>query len=145
MPLIPENANLAVKEALSHYGRIDILVNNAGQGIYKPIAETTVQDFEDLIASNLKSSFLFTRAVAPHFVKQKHGTMIFVSSVAGLRGAANEAVYSATKFAQIGFAQSVDEELRLHGIRVCTICPGGMKTEFALEMDATRRMLLAPR
>jgi short-subunit dehydrogenase len=57
--------------------------------------------------------------------------------VAGLAGAGNVAVYSATKFAQVGFEQPLDEELRLYGIKVCTLCPGGMKTEFAVGRGRT--------
>jgi len=65
-------------------------------------------------------------------IEQKSGTILFISSVAGLQGVAGEAVYSASKFAQVGFAQSLDAELRKHGIKVGTICPGGVKTEFAV-------------
>lgn len=65
-------------------------------------------------------------------VKQGSGVVLFVSSVAGPAGPANEAVYAATKFAQTGLAQSLDAEFRNHGIKVGVIHPGGMKTEFAV-------------
>ncbi len=128
----PETAEAARARALGAFGRIDILINNAGLGNYKPLVETTVEDYDELMNSNMRSSFVFTRAVAPHLIAQRSGTVVFVSSVAGLAGAANEAVYSASKFAQVGFAQSVDEELRPSGVKVTALCPGGIKTEFAV-------------
>lgn len=128
----PRVAEATVALALKEFGRIDILVNNAGLGNYKALVDTTVEDYDELMNSNMRSSFLFTRAVAPHFIAQKSGAVVFISSVAGLAGAANETVYSASKFAQVGFAQAVDEELRPYGIKVCALCPGGIKTEFAV-------------
>ncbi len=127
-----KTAEAAVQLAMERFGRIDLLVNNAGQGSYKPLVETSEAEYDELMNSNMRSSFVFTRAVAPHLIAQKSGVVVFVSSVAGLAGAANEAVYCASKFAQVGFAQALDEELRPHGVKVCTLCPGGMKTEFAV-------------
>lgn len=118
--------------ALNKFGRVDILVNNAGIGNYKQLIDTTLDDYDDLMRTNMRSSFLFSRAVAPHMVAQRSGTILFVSSVAGVAGTANEAVYSATKFAQVGFAQSLDQELYPYGIKVTALIAGGMKTEFAL-------------
>ncbi len=128
----PKVAEAAVALALREFGRIDILVNNAGLGNYKALVDTTVEEYDELMNSNMRSSFLFTRAVAPHLIARRGGSVVFISSVAGLAGAANETVYSASKFAQVGFAQAVDEELRPYGIKVCALCPGGIKTEFAV-------------
>lgn len=127
-----ETADTAVFLALERYGRVDILINNAGQGNYKQLVETTPADFDELMNANVRSGFLFTRAAAPHMIAQRSGTIIFISSVAGLAGAANESVYCATKFAQVGFAQALDAELRPHGIKVEVLCPGGIKTDFAV-------------
>ena len=71
-------------------------------------------------------------------LKQKQGTVLMISSMAGLYGFAGEAVYCATKFAQVGFAQALDRELRPHGIKVGVICPGGVKTEFAIGRGRTQ-------
>jgi 3-oxoacyl-[acyl-carrier protein] reductase len=68
------------------------------------------------------------------------GDIVIVSSVAGLRGGADEAVYAATKFAQVGLACSLDRELREQGIRVSTICPAGVETEFAMGLGRTKDM-----
>jgi 3-oxoacyl-[acyl-carrier protein] reductase len=118
--------------AESEFGRLDILINNAGAGNYKNLVDTSVEEYESLMDGNMKSSFLFARAAAPGMIARKSGEILFISSVAGLQGCAGESVYSASKFAQIGFAQSLDAELRKHNIKVGTICPGGVKTEFAV-------------
>jgi 3-oxoacyl-[acyl-carrier protein] reductase len=127
--------------ALATYGQLDILINNAGAGNYKPLVETSAAEFDELIAVNLRSGFVFSRHAAPLMIEQKSGVILFVSSVAGLQGAGGEAVYSATKFAQRGFAQALDAELRPHGIRVGTIFPGGVKTEFALGRGRTEQSI----
>lgn len=127
-----ETAQAVTEAALEAFGRIDILINNAGAGFYKPFLETSAAEFDQLVSSNLRTGFLFARHVLPTMVEQRSGIVVFVSSVAGLAGPANEAVYAATKFAQTGFAQSLDAEFRPHGIKVGVIHPGGMKTEFAV-------------
>jgi len=127
----------AVALALAEYGRLDILINNAGAGNYKNLVDTSVQEYDALMDSNMKSSFLFARYAAPVMIEQKSGEILFISSVAGLQGYAGEAVYCASKFAQVGFAQALDGELRKHGIKVGTICPGGVKTEFAVGKGRT--------
>ena len=118
--------------ALKKYGRVDILVNNAGLGNYKLLVDTTVGEYDELMRVNMRSSFLFSRAVAPGMIERRSGSIIFVASVAGVTGTANEAVYCATKFAQVGFAQALDQELFAHGIKVTSVIAGGMKTEFAI-------------
>ncbi len=123
--------------ALSTFGHLDILINNAGVGNYKPLINTSVDEYDQLMDANMKSSFLFSRHAIPPMVARKSGTMLFISSIAGLRGYAGEAVYCATKFAQVGFAQALDAELRPHNINVGSICPGGTKTEFALGKGRT--------
>jgi 3-oxoacyl-[acyl-carrier protein] reductase len=125
-------AQQAIALAIATFGHLDIVINNAGAGNYKNLVDTSVEEYDALINANLKSGFLFSRYAVPHMMEQKRGTILFISSVAGLQGVAGEAVYSASKFAQVGFAQSLDAELRKHGIKVGTICPGGVKTEFAV-------------
>jgi len=99
--------------------------------------DTSAEEYDALMDANMKSSFLFTRHAAPSMIAQKSGEILFVSSVAGLQGYAGEAVYCASKFAQVGFAQALDGELRKFGIKVGTICPGGVKTEFAIGKGRT--------
>jgi NADP-dependent 3-hydroxy acid dehydrogenase YdfG len=130
-------AESVLNAALSQFGRVDVLINCAGQGFYKPLLETALEEYDELMNSNMRSSFVFTRTVAPQMVAQRSGQILFISSVAGLVGTANEAVYSATKFAQAGFAEAVDGELRPYGIKVSALFPGGIKTEFAIGRGRT--------
>src|SRR5687767_10624496 len=132
-------AEKAVKLAMDETGRIDILLNNAGIGIYKNLVDTSADEYDELVDTNVRSTFLFTRHVAPVMIERKSGTILMISSMAGIYGFAGEAVYCATKFAQVGFAQALDKELRPHGIKVGVICPGGVKTEFALGKGRTEQ------
>ena len=131
------SAQASIDLALSTYGQLDILINNAGAGNYKPLVETSAANFDDLVRTNLRSGFLFARHAAPHMIARRSGTILFISSVAGLQGAPNESVYCATKFAQVGLSQSLDAELRPFGIKVGVLCPGGVKSEFALGRGRT--------
>jgi len=126
-----------VAEAKRAFGRIDVLINNVGIGNYKTLVETSLDDYVEMMDVNVKSSFLFTRHVVPVMLSQQDGLVLFISSMAGVYGFPGEAVYCATKFAQVGFAQGLDKELRPHGIRVGTINPGGVKTEFAIGKGRT--------
>jgi NADP-dependent 3-hydroxy acid dehydrogenase YdfG len=131
-------AKETVKAALAVTGKIDILLNNAGMGIYKNLVDTSLEDYDTMMDTNMRSGFLFTRYVVPEMIKQKSGTILMLSSMAGVYGFAGEAVYCSTKFAQVGFAQALDKELRPHGIKVGAICPGGVKTEFAIGTGRTQ-------
>lgn len=130
-------AKKCVKTALSETGSIDILINNTGMGNYKNLVDTSLEEYDQLMNTNMRTTFIFTRQVVPQMLLQKQGTILMISSMAGLYGFANQAVYCATKFAQVGFAQSLDKELRPGGIKVGVICPGGVKTEFAMGAGRT--------
>jgi NADP-dependent 3-hydroxy acid dehydrogenase YdfG len=132
-----ETARQAVRVAQEQFGTVNILVNNVGVGNYKPLIETSAEDYDEMMDSNVRTTFLFTRHVAPLMIEQRSGTVLMISSMAGIYGFAGEAVYCATKFAQVGFAQALDKELRPYGIKVGVICPGGVKTEFALGKGRT--------
>jgi 3-oxoacyl-[acyl-carrier protein] reductase len=86
---------------------------------------------------------VFTRHTVPVMLRQKAGTILMISSMAGVYGFGGEAVYCMTKFAQVGFAQALDRELRESGIKVGAICPGGVKTEFALGKGRNARDVAA--
>jgi len=127
-----------VKAATESFGGgIDILVNNAGAGNYKNLVDTSADEYDELMDTNVRSTFLFTRHVVPVMLARKSGTILMISSMAGVYGFGGEAVYCMTKFAQVGFAQALDRELRASGIKVGAICPGGVKTEFALGKGRT--------
>ena len=130
-------AKKCVHAAVRTFGALDILINNVGVGNYKNLIDTSAAEYDEMMDTNFRSTFLFTRHTVPVMIKQGSGTILMISSMAGVYGFAGEAVYSATKFAQVGFAQSLDKELQPKGIRVGVICPGGVKTEFAIGKGRT--------
>jgi NADP-dependent 3-hydroxy acid dehydrogenase YdfG len=132
-----ETAQRCVEAATKTYGTLDILINNVGVGNYKNLVDTSAAEYDEMMDANVRSTFLFSRHAVPVMIKQGSGTILMISSMAGKYGFAGEAVYCATKFAQVGFAQALDKELRPHGIKVGVICPGGVKTEFALGKGRT--------
>jgi len=134
-----ETAKKTIAAAINTYGVLDILINNVGVGNYKNLIDTNPADYDEMMDSNVRSTFLFTRFTVPHMIERHSGTILMISSMAGIYGFAGEAVYSATKFAQVGFAQSLDKELRPYGIKVGLICPGGVKTEFAIGKGRTEK------
>jgi 3-oxoacyl-[acyl-carrier protein] reductase len=132
-----DTAERAVRAATDQLGGLDILVNNVGIGIYKNLIDTSASDYDAMMSTNMRSTFVFTRHAVPVLLGRGAGSIINVSSMAGVMGFAGEAVYCATKFAQVGFTQALDRELRPRGIKVGVICPGGVKTEFALGTGRT--------
>jgi 3-oxoacyl-[acyl-carrier protein] reductase len=138
-----ETARRAVDVAIQTFGSLDILINNAGVGNYKNLVDTSAEEYDEMMDSNVRSTFLYTRYAVPVMIKQGSGTILMISSMAGLYGFGGEAVYCSTKFAQVGFAQALDKELRPYGIKVGAICPGGVKTEFALGKGRTEESVAA--
>jgi 3-oxoacyl-[acyl-carrier protein] reductase len=132
-----ETAQRTVAAAVQTFGGIDLLINNAGVGNYKELVATSAAEYDELMDSNMRSTFLFTRHTVAVMLERGTGTILMIASMAGIYGFAGEAVYCATKFAQVGFAQALDRELRPKGIKVGVICPGGVKTEFALGKGRT--------
>jgi NADP-dependent 3-hydroxy acid dehydrogenase YdfG len=128
----PDDANRLVAAAVEAFGRLDGLVANAGIGMYGGILDHTDEALKTMLDTNIAGTVWPIRAAVPRFVEQGHGDIVIVASVAGFRGGADEAVYAATKFAQVGLAGALDRELREHGIRVTTIGPAGTSTEFAM-------------
>jgi NADP-dependent 3-hydroxy acid dehydrogenase YdfG len=132
-----ETARRAVMTVKEKFGAVHILINNAGMGNYKQLIDTSAEEYDEMMDTNVRSTFLFTRHTVPLMIEQRSGTILMISSMAGIYGFAGEVVYCATKFAQVGFAQALDKELHPHGIKVGVICPGGVKTEFALGKGRT--------
>jgi 3-oxoacyl-[acyl-carrier protein] reductase len=119
------------EEALAEFGQVDILVNNVGVAKYATVLEHTIEDYDWMMNTNVRSTFMCTHAFLPQMLERGSGSIITVSSQAGLHGYAGEAIYCATKFAQIGFSEALDKEVREKGIKVSVIAPGGVGTTFA--------------
>jgi 3-oxoacyl-[acyl-carrier protein] reductase len=132
-----ETAQKTVESALKNFGKLDILINCVGMGYYKNIVDTSPAEYDEMMDTNVRSTFLFTHFAVPHMIKQGSGIILMIASMAGIYGFAGQAIYCASKFAEIGFTQALDKELRPYGIKVGAICPGGTKTEFALGKGRT--------
>ena len=133
-------ASALVAAAKEHFGRLDGIVVNAGVGMYGGIMDVTDEQIQTMIDTNVTGTVWPIRAAVPQLLEAGGGDIVIVSSVAGLRGAGDEAVYAATKFAQVGLAGGLDRELRAKNIRVNAICPGGVATEFAMGAGRTPDM-----
>jgi len=136
----PGDSQRLVQEAHARFGRLDALVANAGIGAYGGIMDLTDEKLKTMMDTNVAGTVWPIRAAVPGFVEQGGGDIVIVASVAGIRGNGDEAVYAATKFAQVGLAGGLDRELRESGVRVSTICPGGTATEFAMGAGRTPDM-----
>jgi NAD(P)-dependent dehydrogenase (short-subunit alcohol dehydrogenase family) len=120
----------AVREVLDRSGRIDVLVNNAGLGIAGAAEESSTEQARALFDTNLFGSIRMTRAVLPYMREQGSGRIINVSSVLGLVPAPFGALYAATKHAMEGYSESLDHEVREHGVRVLLVEPAYTRTSF---------------
>jgi NADP-dependent 3-hydroxy acid dehydrogenase YdfG len=117
---------------VERFGRLDIVVANAGVGAYGPFLELDPERLEAMIDINLKGTLYTAAATLPHLIAAGEGDFLALASVAGLRAFPGEAVYNASKFGQLGFTRALDHELRERGVRATCICPGGVKTDFAI-------------
>jgi len=126
------DAAAAVKAAVEGFGRLDILVNNAGIGGYRPFLDWTEEDYDRIMATNAKSTWLFCKEAIPHMLAQGGGNIVNLSSVAGLQGYPSEGIYCMSKFAQVALSQSLDREFYQKNIKVSLVCPGGVETHFAI-------------
>ena len=126
-----ESVNKVVDEIIEKWGRLDILVNNAGITRDTLIPRMGDDDWDDVIATNLRGMFLFTRAVTRPMMSQRYGRIINISSVSGLIGNPGQSNYSASKAGMIGFTQTVSRELAKRKITVNAIAPGFIETEMA--------------
>ena len=116
-------------KVLNQFGAIDILVNNAGIAIYKSFLDTSNQDWERVIDTNLMGVLRCCKAVLPAMLQAREGVIVNVASTAGLHGVPNLSIYSASKFAIVGFTQSLAAEVRDRGIKVYAVCPGPTYTD----------------
>ena len=112
-------------------GRIDILVNNAGHAIAKPLLQTSVEELDGQLDSNLRGLCYGCHAVAPHMVRQGTGSIINIGSICSTKHYPDYAAYVAAKFGVLGFSRSFYEEVREHGIRVNVLCPAAVNTAWA--------------
>lgn len=140
---IGDEVAACVKKALDTYGRVDILVNNAGVTRDNLLALMSEQEWDDVLLTNLKSVFLFTKAVTRPMIKQRIGSIINITSVVGVTGNAGQSNYAASKAGMIGFTKSVAKELAKRNIRVNAIAPGFIQTRMTGQLgDEQKQQVL---
>lgn len=117
-----------VAAALDRFGRIDVLCNIAGRSLFGDLIATTEEAWDGIIASNLKSVYLCSRAVLPGMIARERGVIVNMGSVWGLAAGASAAAYSASKGAILALTRSMAVDYARQGIRVNALCPGGVDT-----------------
>jgi len=125
-----ESIDAAVSEGIATFGSIDVLVNNAGYYAVGPLEAATDEEIRKQIDTNLTGTINVTKRMIPHFRERRAGTIINVSSIAGLVSIPMQSLYHATKWGMEGFSESLHYELRQFNIRVKLIEPGIIRTDF---------------
>lgn len=126
-----------VEKAVAAFGGLDIVVANAGVGGYGDFLDIDTQFADEIIDTNVKGLLYTVRATLPALFESDAADLATVASIAGQRAPEGEAIYAATKHAQVGFMRSIDHELWSRGVRCSTICPGGIATDFAMGQGRT--------
>ncbi|MEU6137492.1 glucose 1-dehydrogenase [Nocardioides sp. NPDC047086] len=125
-----------VEATIETYGRVDVLVNNSGIVATTPLLDQPAEEWDRVIATNLRGIYLATRAVGRHLVAQGSGKVVNIASNFALQGVANHAAYSASKAGVIAFTRSMAIEWSKHGIQVNAIAPGYFATPLNADMRA---------
>ena len=127
----PASVDAAVQQALARFGAIDVLINNAGYGLFGPFETATPEVVDRQFATNVGGVLAVTRAVLPGMRERGSGVIINVASLTGLVAMPLYSLYAASKFAVVGFSQSLSHELAPFGIRVKVFTPGAVATDFS--------------
>lgn len=123
------SVTVAAKQILKRWGRVDVLVNNAGVTYFKSLRETTRSEFDEVIAANLRGTFLCIKAVIESMVRRRSGHIIDVISVAAQRTYTKSSAYSASKAGVLALTNVLREEVRPFGIKVTAVLPGATETQ----------------
>jgi 3-oxoacyl-[acyl-carrier protein] reductase len=129
----------AVAKVIATLGRIDVAVANAGQAIDGLIMRFKAEDLDRILSVNLKSAFYLSAAVAKPMLKQRSGSIVFVSSIVGLGGNAGQSAYAATKAGLLGLTKSLAKELGSRNVRVNAVAPGLIETAMTAELPESAR------
>jgi NAD(P)-dependent dehydrogenase (short-subunit alcohol dehydrogenase family) len=127
----PDQVQAATTQTQQRFGRIDALVNNAGVAVFKPILQTSFEEWQTVLATNLNGPFLCTQAVAPVMRQTGGGAVVNIASISGLRASTLRVAYGTSKAALIHLTKQQATELGTVGIRVNAIAPGPVDTEMA--------------
>jgi 3-oxoacyl-[acyl-carrier protein] reductase len=127
---VNEECEALIAHAVEELGGVDVLVNNAGVGLFKPVEETTPEEFRAVLETNLFGVFYCCRAAVPEMKRRGGGYIINISSLAGANPHPSMAAYNASKFALNGFSEALMQEVRHERIKVSYVMPGSVNTEF---------------
>ncbi len=127
----PAQVTQAVARIEAAFGRIDALVNNAGVAVFKPIAQTTFEEWRTVMATNLDGAFICTQACAPVMLQTGGGAVVNIASISGLRASTLRVAYGTSKAALIHLTKQQAAELGTQGIRVNAVAPGPVDTDMA--------------
>jgi NAD(P)-dependent dehydrogenase (short-subunit alcohol dehydrogenase family) len=143
-----DGARALIDRITAEYGPISCLVNNAGIHLKKAAVDTTPEEFQNVLSTHILGAHSLTREVVPGMIERKHGSVIFMASMASLFGIPLVVAYSAAKSAMIGMVRTLATELSPHGVRVNAIAPGWIDTEMsrkALDGDPARKAKILSR
>lgn len=138
-------AEALVAACVANFRRLDILVHSAGVALDKLLLDTAVEEWDRLMAINLRAPYLLARAALSPMLQQQHGRIIAISSMWGLVGAAGEVAYSASKAGLIGLVRALAQEVGRAGITVNAVAPGAIETEMIAHLTPEDRAELADR
>ena len=139
----PADVERAVNAAIQAFGRIDILVNNAGITRDNLLLRMSEEEWDEVVDTNLKGTFLVTKAVVRGMLRQRSGRIINIASVSGVIGNPGQANYSASKAGMIGFTRAVAREVASRGITVNAVAPGFIETDiWAATSDQAKEAVL---
>lgn len=132
----PEQVQSTMARIEAHFGRIDALVNNAGVAVFKPLGETSFEEWRYVMATNLDGAFLCAQACVPAMLKNGSGSIVNIASISGLRASTLRVAYGTSKAALIHLTRQQAVELGTMGIRVNAIAPGPVETEMAKQVHS---------
>ena len=139
-----QEVETAFADASARFGGIDVLVNNAGVGVFRPVADMTVEEWHQVVDTNLTGVFYCCRAALPIMKQRGGGWIINVSSLASRNAMVNGAAYCASKSALNAFSESLMQEVRYEGIRVAYVLPGSVNTGFGSLTNTKSDWALSP-
>ena len=139
----PDDVHEMVRRTIEEFGQIDILVNNAGVNRDRSLRRMSVDEWQEVISTDLSSVFYCTNAVLPHMIERSYGRIINMSSIIGQMGNIGQANYAAAKAGMIAFTKSAAQELARYNITVNAMCPGFIETDMVTELtDDVKEALL---
>ncbi|MEX0785479.1 MAG: 3-oxoacyl-ACP reductase family protein [Dehalococcoidia bacterium] len=140
----PDDVLAMVEKTIDEFGQVDILVNNAGVNRDRTIRRMSVDEWQEVINTDLSSAFYCTNAVIPHMIERNYGRIINMSSIIGQMGNVGQSNYAAAKAGLIAFTKSAAQELARYNITVNAMCPGFIETDMVIALtDEVKEALLS--